>query len=333
MFKKYNSIENSYRQEFIDKIIRDKLDQQSFVVQEKAHGANMSFWTQDGKQFNCGKRTSALKWEEKFYNFQYVFEKNKEKLQKLYYEVKAIFAEVKVVQVFGELIGGHYKHPDVTKDQQALKTQKGIFYSPSNEFYAFDIMINQTNYLDVNIGNQLFEKAGLIYAKNLFQGSLDECLTYPNTFESTIYKQLHLPEIKPNIAEGVVIKPVKACFLGGGQRVILKNKNEKWEEVAQMSKRTKKAPADIPEQVKSLQDKILNYVTENRFNNLLSKIGYFEMKDFGKVLGMFSKDIVEDFAKDFDKEMNELDKSEQKHIKKAISKPAAHIIKKYLIEK
>lgn len=43
MFKKYNSIENTYRQEFLDKIKGHGFWEDEFVVQEKVHGANLSY--------------------------------------------------------------------------------------------------------------------------------------------------------------------------------------------------------------------------------------------------------------------------------------------------
>lgn len=325
MFKKYNSIENSYQTEFVDRIKTEGLDTQKFVVQEKAHGANMSFWTLDGIHYQYGKRTGELDWKDEFYHFQSVFLKNKEKLQMLWNKVTNKYKHTKVLHVFGELIGGSYKHPDVAKDKKAIQIQKGIYYSPSNEFYGFDIMINYKQYLTVYEANALFEEAELLHAKNLFEGSLSECLAFPNDFESTIFRQLHYPQIIPNIAEGVVIKPKETCFFQNGQRVILKNKNKKWEEVAKRRK-TPKSPLHISDEVSYLQDEILNYITQNRFNNLLSKIGPIHKKDFSKLMGMFTKDIVEDFEKDFGKQMNELDKQEQKLVKKSISKPVSILI-------
>ena len=43
MFKKYHSIENSYRTEFINRIKGHMFWNETFIVQEKAHGANLSF--------------------------------------------------------------------------------------------------------------------------------------------------------------------------------------------------------------------------------------------------------------------------------------------------
>ena len=44
-YKKYNTIENSYQEDFIKSIIEQNLNNGDFVVQEKVHGANLSFIT------------------------------------------------------------------------------------------------------------------------------------------------------------------------------------------------------------------------------------------------------------------------------------------------
>lgn len=59
-FRKYPSIENSYRKGFAQ-AVRDAGEEAGaeWVVTEKIHGANFSFWT-DGSNVACGKRTSLL---------------------------------------------------------------------------------------------------------------------------------------------------------------------------------------------------------------------------------------------------------------------------------
>ena len=54
-FKKYNSIENSYQDDFISSIIEQGFGDLEYVVQEKIHGANLSFIT-DGKSILSAKR-------------------------------------------------------------------------------------------------------------------------------------------------------------------------------------------------------------------------------------------------------------------------------------
>jgi len=291
----------------------------------------MSFVTRDGKTFYPAKRTGFIEPDEKFYNYQKVLEETRPKLEKLWEFLKKDFPDMQQMNVYGEMFGGDYPHPEVPKDKDAIMIQKGIYYSPSNHFYAFDILLDNERYLDVDTANKYFEKAGLLHAKTLFRGSLDDCLRYPNDFDSKVAEQLGLPEIKPNMVEGVVIKPVQPRFFNNGVRVILKNKNEKWAE-NKMFRKSRKKKEEVPpsEKVLELQEAIKSYVTENRLNNVISKIGEVSQKDFGKLMGMFNKDVVEDFTKDYADELKDLDKKEIKLINKSIGDISRELIKKKL---
>lgn len=328
MFKKYPSIENSYRAEFISRIKEQGFGEIEYVVQEKAHGSNFSFWTNDGINFECSKRTGVIGPDEKFYNYELVLEEHLLRLQNLWTNIKNAYPDMQELTVFGELIGGSYAHKEVKHIKGSLKVQKGIFYCPHNSFYGFDIVINREQYLSVDEVAQFFEKEGIVHAKTLFKGSLDDCLKYPNDGQSVIYQQFDLPKIEDNVCEGVVIRPQETCFLHNGSRVIIKNKNEKWTEKQQAGKKTRKEIV-VSEEVKYLQEKLLEYVTENRFVNLISKIGHIEQKDIGKVLSMYSNDVVEDFSKDYGNEFNALEKKDQKQVTRIISKDAVEMIKKH----
>jgi Rnl2 family RNA ligase len=329
MFKKYNSIENTYRVEFLERIKNHGFWKEEFVVQEKVHGSNLSFWTTDGKTFYSGKRTGIINEDETFYNYEIVLKNIKPKLELLWNNIKADFPDLQQLTVFGELFGGDYPHPDVEIDKNSIVVQKGIFYSPKNHFYAFDILLNTEKYLDVNIANMYFEKVKLLHAKTIFKGSIDECLKYKNDFNTTIPKELGLPPLEPNIAEGVVIKPVKTLYFNNGVRVMLKNKNEKWSENKKYHKSIKQT--DKPtEKIIKLQEAIITYVTENRLNNVISKIGEVTKKDYGRVLGMFNKDIVDDFTKDYHQLLEELDKKEVKSINKSIGNLTMKLVKEKL---
>jgi Rnl2 family RNA ligase len=329
MFRKYSSIENTFQNEFVEKIKSEGFGDHEYVVQEKAHGANMSFLSTDGIHFTPAKRTDVLSPDEKFYNYQLVYDKYLERLHSLWNDLNTDFPEMEQLNVFGELIGGDYAHPDVPKDREAIKVQKGIYYCPSNEFYAFDILVDNKIYLTSDKIEYYFMKHKFIYAKTLFRGSLDECLNYPNDFQSGIYQQFGLPKIESNVAEGVVIRPVEPCFLSGGGRVMLKNKNEKWAEKAKAKKRPQKE-ITFSDDIRQLQDAIQDYVTENRLNNVISKIGEISIKDMGNVLGLFAADIIEDFMKEYGREMDKLEKKEQKLVTKSITKKSVEMVKKRL---
>ena len=325
-FRKYNSIENSYREEFIDQLM-ESFGEEEFVVQEKVHGANLSFWC-DGQTIKCAKRTEFIKADDSFYRFNNVLKKYEKAIYKLFEIVKKERPELKVLTVFGELFGGGYPHPEIDRDKESVAIQKGIFYCPSSDFYAFDIMLNNESYLTVDQVNKLFEQCEFFYARTLFKGTLSEALKYENSFESKISAWLNLPSIEHNICEGVVIKPVIPHFLHNGSRVIIKNKNEKWEE----SKRYNKLQLDqdkISETAEKLAEEVLNYVTANRLNNVISKIGEVTQKDFGRLVGMLSKDVLEDFDKDYHSELEALEKKEQKLIKKSLSNSAGKLVKEF----
>ncbi len=49
---------------------------------------------------------------------------------------------------------------------------------------------------------------------------------------------------------------------------------------------------------------------------MVSKIGEFEPKMIGKVIGLFAQDILEDFEKDFPEVFTTIEKEEQKKINK-----------------
>ena len=325
MFKKYTSIENTYRDEFIDRIKGHGYWNDEFIVQEKAHGANLSYWTKNGEDFFAAKRTDRIASDEKFYNHDLILNKIKTKLKNIWSDLKNEFNNLDQLTIYGEVIGGDYPHAEVEVDKRALMVQKGIYYSPKNHFYAFDILVNTKEYLDVDIANYHFKKQKLLYAKTIFRGNISECLDFPNDFNSMIPVEFNLPFLTPNIVEGVIIKPIKSSHFNNGIRVILKNKNEKWSENKKYHKSIK-LEDELSDKVIKLQEAILTYVTENRLNNVLSKIGEVSQKDFGRVLGMFNKDVVEDFFKDYHKITDELEKKELKLVTKSFARSATELV-------
>ena len=327
-FTKYNSIENAYRSEFIEKVSNSGYHGEQFVVQEKVHGANLSYWT-DGKEIKAAKRSDFLEETENFYNFQAIRDKYREGILQAFQIIKNKYSDTKYIAIFGELMGGDYRHDKVEKVKNAIKVQKGIYYTPENDFYAFDIRINGDNYLDIEEANSIFEKVGLFYARTLFKGNLEDTVAYPNDFESKIGQWLGYPIVKNNIAEGTVIKPVQARFLPSGTRVVIKNKNERWAENKKHHIKMKKQE-EPSEAVKKLTAIVETYITENRLNNVISKIGEVSFSDFSKVLGLLNKDILEDFIKDNGSPFEALEKAEQKQIKKRMGAVSAKLLRTYM---
>lgn len=332
IFKTYNSIENAYQARVIDQIRMQGFGDEVFIVQEKVHGANFSFFT-DGKEIKIAKRTAFIEKNEKFYNAHQILEQYRKNVINLFQKVKTIYPNVETVVIYGELFGGGYKHKDVEPVKNAIRVQAGIEYAPFNDFYAFDIKLNGVTYLDTDIVNSIFEETGFFYAKTLFEGTLEEALKFPNVFNSKIPTWLGLPEMN-NMCEGTIIKTLKTRYFGNGARVILKNKNEKWIErskVVRKQGKTVQKTVHFGEKAQNIWEEIQTYVTVNRLNNVVSKIGEFEPKMIGKVIGLFAQDVLEDFEKDFPSVFTTIEKDEQKRINKKLNAAVIDCVKEELM--
>jgi len=331
---KYSSIENTYRDQFIRLIREEGLDTGEWIVTEKVHGGQLAIYY-DGNEIKASTRTTFLTEDMDFFNWPKVVAENRDKIKKIYDLLKDQNSEISYIIVYGELFGGSYPHPDVEKVKGAKQLQKGVYYHPDNLFYAFDIRVDG-KFLPVDRCNRLFEQTGLFYAKPILRGTMDQCLKHPNQFPSKISLWLGLPPIEDNIAEGIVIKPIEPKFLGIGERVILKSKNEKFEERKTRKKRPKKPSKEVKlsEKGQQLLEELETLVTENRLRNVLSKKGqmpYPVPKNyFGEIMKDYSLDIWTEFNKDYEQEYTNLEKQEQKKISKELNQIAAKLVKKAL---
>lgn len=337
-FKKYSSIENSNAREYMSRVVDQMPIDVEWVVQEKVHGANTSFLC-DGKDVVFAKRTAIIADGENFYDYQPLLLAYRDRVLSLFSHIKSIHPETVSISVFGEMFGGKYPHNDVEAIPGIVLIQKGVYYTPSHEFYGFDIYLTSNDggsFLLVDEVNALFEEFGFFYAKTLMRGSLDDCLNYPNAFQSKVAEWLGFPPIDDNICEGVVIRPVVPMFLRTGSRVIIKNKNARFAEKKSKKVRNKifSEPVPYSEALKMLLSEIDCYITDNRLDNVISHIGEVSLpKDFGKIMGLFSKDILDDFLKEHSGEYVALDKCEQKSFNRELNKLATEFVRWSLLSK
>jgi len=296
------------------------------------HGANFCFIS-NGETVNAGKRTGLIETGEKFYDYEELLERYTPKVLSLFLAVKQKYPDTKSITVYGEIFGGTYPHPDVKNDSRVTVIQKGVYYCPNHEFYAFDLYVagaEYGRYFSVDETNLFFEKFDFLHAKTLFRDNLDACLQYPNEFPSLISAWLGLPPIDDNVCEGVVIRPVEVLYLHNGSRVLLKNKNSRFAEKKSVKKRQPKLLVEVTysEVLNMMLAEIEDYITDNRLNNVVSKIGQISVpKDTGKLIGLFSKDILNDFLKEHSGNYAQLEKSEQKILNKHINMRSTELIK------
>ena len=328
-FKKYSSIENSFDGAFMEKVRNHTPAGTRFVVQEKVHGSNCSFLC-DGQQIQFAKRTAVVADGEDFYQWQELAERYRERVFKVYGMIKECFSDLTSIIVYGEMFGGAYPHKEVKRIGAMSAIQKGVYYCPGHDFYGFDIYVytpDEAFYLDVDTTNHIFAEAGFLYAETIFEGTLDECLAYPNAFPSTLYKHFGLPEIEDNICEGVVIRPKEPLYIPNGARIIIKSKNARFAEKKGV-KHEPKTPRVVADEVTELLVLAEDYYTPQRLDNVKSHIGEVSFpKELGRVSGLLAKDVLEDFLKEHADDYNNLAKQEQKTLNGLLNKRAIDFIK------
>lgn len=327
-FKKYSHIENSYQKEYIERVKEIVPADMLWSVSEKVDGSNFSFVT-NGKEVRCGKRSGLIDQNEKFYRYELVVAKYQQRVYDLFELMKKDIPELQQVEFFGELYGGVY--PDMKGDGAV---QNRIKYNPEQDFYGFDIMAfinDEAVWFGPDDVEKYYKAGGFFYNEELFRGTLEEALKYPNDFISTISGRLGLPPVDENIAEGVVIKPIIPQFFGNGDRIIIKNKNEKFKEKMDKVKSTSSVP--LTPEVQEEIDQILAYVTMNRLINVESHLGSITFPaDMGKIIKEFTADVMEDYLKERKVKWDALEKKDQKVVTSRMTKEAANIIKKKHIE-
>ena len=138
---KYSSIENTYRDKFLQMLRDEGKDDGEWIVMEKVHGAQFSFYY-DGNEMLTSSRTAFITEEMDFFNWQKVMADNRDNIIDLYERAKKNHDGFSLLVVYGELFGGSYPHNDVPKAKGAKRLQKGVHYHPDNLFYAFDIKVD-----------------------------------------------------------------------------------------------------------------------------------------------------------------------------------------------
>jgi Rnl2 family RNA ligase len=269
-----------------------------WIVQEKIHGSNMSFETDDGKTVSVASRTQTLgnNSYKQFFNCGLLVDSVKPLVCALWNLIrdKDVSDGSLVVRVFGELCGGGYK--GLPAIPMLSRIQKGVEYSNNHVFVAFDVRVN--NHL-VNCERALeyLKQVGFLASETLYRGSFDDCVAWSrahNADDSLLAGILGNPPLKDNIREGNVIKPVQPRVLSSGETVMFKDKNETFCERAAAPKN----------RLVSHDATLLPYITSNRIEAVLSKHGsfaelcasdkYFPQKLASEVV----KDAIADWQRD-----------------------------------
>lgn len=296
MFNKYNSLTNHTDKKFLSKIMFAGLTDPKvlWVAREKIHGSNFSFIATQN-DIEVGKRSGIIPEGENFYNHADIVARYRKDVSQAFLRLIQMGRATadSVVQIYGELAG-------VTSTGKLI--QHGIDYGPS-DFYAFDISVDG-KYLSDTDCELTLAKTDIYMAPLVKIGTFDELIATRNDFDSIVqrwkndfsaaawYNNEHLQYTNTNTCEGFVMKPIEVHHLGE-TRVAIKHKNEKFSEKKNRVKEFK-APVPMTEKDQEVLAELLTYNTENRVRNVLSKTGTPETNQFGMIMGLTMKDILEE---------------------------------------
>ncbi|QAX99933.1 RNA ligase [Escherichia phage EcWhh-1] len=300
MFKKYSSLENHYNNKFIEKLRINGLTGGEWVAREKIHGTNFSLII-ERDAVTCAKRTGPILPAEDFFGYEIVL-KNYADSIKAVQDIMETSAAVSY-QVFGELAG-----PGI---------QKNVDYG-DKDFYVFDIIVTtesgDVTYVDDYMLESFCKTFRFKVAPLLGRGKFEDLIKLPNDLDSVVQDynfmvdNVGLIEANAHVwnaeakgevftAEGYVLKPCYPLWLPNGNRVAIKCKNSKFSEKKKSDKPIKVAVV-LSQDDMDLMWQFTDYVTVNRINNVISKIGEVSKKDFGKVMGLTVQDILEEAARE-----------------------------------
>lgn len=297
-FKKWPSIENSYRQKFIDVFLTEfpELAKETFIVTEKIHGANIQFYFEPGKPYRIGSRNQWV--DSSFYNVSEVLPEYEEFFKDAQYMADGT---KETWRVFGELFGP--------------KIQKGVDYGEKRRIRLFGLMINDVlkspTLLRLSVGTFLVPVVKII-------DGLQSALEFNAEFETSL---------GTGVCEGVVIQPYQKVYRNaGGHTFMLKIKNEAFKEKARAKKPSR--PQD-PELVRLNQELCL-YITDARLQGVFSKSGEIqEPGQIGDYIRLMLADTKEDFLKDHSEAVEALDKKSQRKVYN-VGGMIAGMLKEYL---
>ncbi|WJZ28079.1 RNA ligase [Serratia phage 92A1] len=317
MFKKYSSIENHYREVYVNSLKMQGFTKPNviWVAREKLHGTNFSALVTKESLTWC-KRSGPIEPGESFYNHTVVANRIEGQIKA---GTKKFLDEgAKVVQVYGELAG------------EGVMSQ--VKYG-QKDFYIFEILVDEVPLSDTEVVVFCVDN-GLKISPLIKLGTFDTLFNMDREFESRVNDYSHMFETAPalagtltwhpeapngNTAEGVVLKPLTPLFDKHGDRVILKLKSDTFKEKEKATR--VKVSEPLSEQDQEALDIMCSYVNKARFDNVMSK-GDYTIKQVGMVIGLLAKDALEDINKD-----NEFTLDEPKRVSKEFNRVVSELIR------
>lgn len=319
MFNKYSEIENLKNVHF-SYFEGLNFQTQTFVIQDKIDGSNISFIFEPNKTCRIASRNELLgNWDT--CNFQGSFQEAVEESNLRpfieHFEKKSTETD-KSFQFYGEIFGPH--------------VLKRCWYGPKARILFFDLRINdayvtQKEFMQI-LADEGFEK--LLVPTFTTSATFEEALGFSVDFQDPICtNSAQFRQNNPhNMSEGIVVKPYDANFYSKfGQRLVFKRKSDRFSEVK--AGKSQKESTETPPALIELSIEFSKYINENRVLSYFSKVG--RITNMSQI-GQYIKPILDDAEKDFVKDHRELGKDERKFCLRAATPELVKILTTFMAE-
>jgi len=342
---RYASIESVGNAKML-KMMLDSSRDVEWVATEKVHGANFAFET-DGETIEYASRSAKLGAGAEFLASNTTMPPYHPLVLKAFEIAKSYYPSIQRLLIYGEYFGGWYPLPGQPHQKKGLrKVQTGIAYSPDHHFYPFDVRLDCGTYLDFDEAKELLASAGFpLLPEPLQRGSLEDLLAIDvESLETTVPDMLGLPPLSEHrIAEGMIIRQAKECWVGDHRPMLKLKSRAFWECTNQVGVGARQAQrigsslsalgvaslSGTLEESNSLStvvDLAKNFLTENRIRAVISKDpDLMQERLQPRLEGLFASDIMEDLKKYHEEEVQAVGK-EVKDLKKAVRSIARYFV-------
>lgn len=289
-FKKYPKLTNHYNLEK-EHVFDNKMGE-LYYSDEKIDGSNtqMAFLIENNKikDTKVGSRNHFIEADDKnniakVYSF---VDKVKEAIE---FNIDKLPKDC-VVRVFGEIFGAKIQQTkyDVTKDGNV-------------DYRIFDVFVELPNDDTYVLGQSDLHKLLInldkttSYLKNIYLSS--DADTLQDKLEDSLLDKSHYGDI---LCEGEVYHPLDTFkYTYGTTFPVVKRKHEEFMEVSRKPRKKKKKTSVASPELIELTDKVADYVTERRLDNILSHGDIsLELKNIGLLIKEMNKDISEEYLKE-----------------------------------
>lgn len=290
-FKKYPKLTNHYNIE--KERVFDNWMEELYYSDEKIDGSNtqMAFLIENNKikDTKVGSRNRFIEADDKN-NIAKVYSFVSKVKEAIEFNIDKLPKDC-VVRVFGEIFGAKIQQTkyDVTKDGNV-------------DYHIFDVFVelpNDDTYVlgKSDLHNLLVDLVGTTnYLSNIYLSS-NNANTLQDNLKNSLLDKSHYGDI---LCEGEVYHPLNTFkYTYGTTFPVVKRKHKEFMEVSRKHRKKKKKTNVASPELIELTDKVSDYVTERRLDNILSHGDIsLEPKNIGLLIKEMTKDITEEYLQE-----------------------------------